>query len=129
MSWAALPLPTWLRWIGVGIAILGFTLLQWSQNTLGKNWSDAPRMLNDQRLVSDGPYRWVRHPIYTAFLLILGSMLFITANWLIGLMWIGATSIEVISRARFEEGLMLDGFGDQYRVYMQETGRFLPRLT
>jgi protein-S-isoprenylcysteine O-methyltransferase Ste14 len=56
-------------------------------------------------------------------------MLFITANWLIGLMWIGATSIEVISRARFEEGLMIDRFGDQYREYMQETGRFVPRLT
>lgn len=128
MSWAALPLPLWLRWVGVGLALSGFALLQWAQNTLGANWSDAPQMLEGQVMVTGGPYRWVRHPIYSAFLLILGSTLLITANWFIGLMWIGSTSIEVIARVRFEELLMLDRFDEQYRDYMQETGRLIPRL-
>lgn len=127
LSWASLSLPLWLRWAGVGIALFGFALLQWAQNTLGKNWSDTPRMIKEQTLITSGPYRSIRHPIYTAFLLILGSTLLISANWLIGLSWIGMTLLEISSRIGFEESLMLEYFGDQYREYMKETGRLLPR--
>jgi protein-S-isoprenylcysteine O-methyltransferase Ste14 len=128
LSWASLPFPLWLRWMGVGIALLGFALLQWAQNTLGKNWSDTPRMIKEQSLITSGPYQFIRHPIYTAFILILGSTLFISANWLIGFTWIGMTVLEIASRIHFEEGLMLEYFGDQYRQYMKRTGRLLPRL-
>jgi protein-S-isoprenylcysteine O-methyltransferase Ste14 len=128
LSWAALPLPLWLRWAGVGIALAGFVLLQWSQTTLGKNWSDTPRMIEGQSLMTSGPYQFIRHPIYTAFLLILGSMLLISANWLIGFTWLGMTVLEVASRIDFEEKLMLEYFGEQYREYMRKTGRLLPRL-
>jgi protein-S-isoprenylcysteine O-methyltransferase Ste14 len=126
LSWTSLPLPLGLRWGGVGAALLGFALLQWAQNTLGKNWSDTPRMIHEQQLVTSGPYRWVRHPIYTAFLLILGSTLLISGNWLIGLAWTGMTGLEVASRIRFEEDLMLEYFGEPYREYMRRTGRLLP---
>ena len=120
--------PLSLRWAGVGIALLGFALLQWAQVTLGKSWSDTPRMMKEQALITSGPYRSIRHPIYTAFLLILGSTLFISSNWLIGLCWAGMTILEVVSRIGFEESLMLEYFGDQYRDYMKKTGRLLPRL-
>ena len=128
LAWASLPLPLWLCWLGVGIAILGFALLQWAQNSLGKNWSDTPRMIKEQSLTTSGPYQFVRHPIYTAFLLILGSTLLVSANWLIGLAWLGMTTLEVASRIRFEETLMLQYFGDQYREYMKHTGRLLPKI-
>ena len=126
LSWAALSLPLSLRWAGVGIALAGFALLQWSQNTLGKNWSDTPRMIKEQSLITSGPYQFIRHPIYTAFLLILGSTFLISANWLIGFAWIGMTVLEVVSRIRFEESLMLEYFGEEYREYMKRTGRLLP---
>jgi protein-S-isoprenylcysteine O-methyltransferase Ste14 len=128
LSWATLPLPFWLRWSGVGIAVLGFVLLQWAQTALGKSWSDTPRMIREQALVTSGPYQFIRHPIYTAFILILGSTLLISANWFIGLAWIGMTALEITSRIGFEENLMLEYFGDQYRQYMKRTGRLLPRL-
>jgi len=128
LSWAALPLPLWLRWAGIGVALLGFAVLQWAQNTLGKNWSDTPRMIKEQSLITSGPYQFIRHPIYTAFLLILGSTLLISANWLIGAAWIGMTVLEVVSRIGFEENLMLEYFGDQYREYMKRTGKLLPKL-
>ena len=128
LSWASLPLPPWMRWAGVGIALFGFALLQWAQNALGKNWSDTPRMMKEQSLITSGPYHFVRHPIYTAFLLILCSTSFISANWLIGLTWIGMTALEVASRIGFEESLMLEYFGDPYREYMKRTGRLLPRI-
>lgn len=125
---ASLPFPAWLRWAGVGVALLGFGLLQWAQNTLGRNWSDTPRMIKEQALVTSGPYQFIRHPIYTAFLLILGSLLLISSNWLIGLAWIGMAVLELTSRIGFEEKLMLEYFGDHYRAYMERTGRLLPRI-
>lgn len=128
MSWAALPFPTWLRWTGVGIALLGFAVLQWSQNTLGRNWSDRPRMLKEQTLITSGPYHYVRHPIYTAFLLILGSTFLISANWMIGLAWISMVIVEIASRIQFEESLLIEYFGDQYREYMKKTGRLFPKF-
>ena len=128
LSPASLALPLWLRWTGVGMALLGFALLQWAQTTLGRSWSDTPRMIREQALITSGPYQFIRHPIYTAFLLILGATLLISANWLIGLAWIGMTALEVISRIGFEENLMLEYFGDQYRVYMKKTGRLLPKI-
>ena len=110
------------------MALAGFALLQWAQNALGKSWSDAPRMIKEQALVTSGPYQFIRHPIYAAFILILGSTLFVSANWLIGLAWTGMTMLEIASRISFEEKLMVEYFGDQYREYMQRTGRLLPRI-
>jgi protein-S-isoprenylcysteine O-methyltransferase Ste14 len=127
MNWSDLPFPAWLRWTGVAIALLGFGLLQWSQNTLGRNWSDTPRMIKEQSLITSGPYRHIRHPIYTAFFLILSSTFLISANWMIGAAWIGMSVIEIASRIQFEESLMIEYFGDQYREYMKKTGRLLPR--
>lgn len=128
LDWAALPFPAWLRWLGVFIALAGFALLQWSQTTLGKSWSDTPRMMKEQALITGGPYHFIRHPIYTAFLLILGSTLLISANWLIGLTWIGMTTLEVTSRIRFEEALMVEYFDGKYIQYMERTGRLFPKI-
>jgi protein-S-isoprenylcysteine O-methyltransferase Ste14 len=127
LSWASVSLPFGWRWAGAGVALLGFSLLQWAQNALGNSWSDQPRMIRGQLLVTSGPYHFLRHPIYMAFILILGSTLLISANWLMGLAWIGIL-IEVTARIRFEESLMLEYFGDQYRQYMKRTGRLLPKI-
>jgi protein-S-isoprenylcysteine O-methyltransferase Ste14 len=85
-------------------------------------------MIREQSLVTSGPYRLIRHPIYMAFLLILGATLLISANWFIGLAWIGMTVLEITSRIGFEETLMLEYFGDQYRQYMKSTGRLFPKF-
>lgn len=60
--------------------------------------------------------------------MILGATLLISANWLIGLAWIGMTVLEVVSRIGFEEDLMIEFFGDQYREYMEHTGRLFPKI-
>jgi protein-S-isoprenylcysteine O-methyltransferase Ste14 len=128
VAWARLPLPVWLRWVGLGVVLAGFALLQWSHNALSRNWSDQPRLLADQTLVTSGPYRRVRHPIYTAFLLILSAPALLSANWLVGLAWIGSTALEVASRVRFEEALLAETFGERYRAYARQTGRLWPHL-
>jgi len=128
LSWSAFSLPAWLRSLGLGSALAGFGLLHWSQQTLGQNWSDTPRLVEGQEVVSGGPYRWIRHPIYAAFLLILGSLLPISANWFIGGLWIGMTSLDVSARIRTEEAMLAGQFGEQYEAYARTTGRLLPRL-
>lgn len=128
LAWAALPLPAWLRWLGVGAALGGFALLQWSHNELGRNWSDQPRMLQDQEFIRSGPYRRIRHPIYSAFLLILGSPLLIAANWLVGGLWLVSAALDIGERIRFEEQRMADQFGEAYQAYRKSTGALWPRF-
>lgn len=128
MAWASGIFPQWLRWSGVGTALLGFALLQWAHWALDKNWSDQPRLIKEQELITIGPYQWIRHPIYTAFLLILGSTLFLSGNWMIGFFWLASTGLEIVTRIRFEEALLLEHFGERYHIYKQHTGRLLPRF-
>ncbi len=128
MDWSAIHLAIWVRWAGVLVAVTGFGLLQWSHQALGRNWSDQPRITRTQSLVTIGPYRWIRHPIYTSFLMILGSSLLISANWFIGSIWLAMTAIDIRSRIDFEEAKLLTRFGETYDSYKRETGGLLPRL-
>jgi protein-S-isoprenylcysteine O-methyltransferase Ste14 len=127
LAWADVPLPLWSRWSGIVIAGAGFALLHWAQVVLGWNWSDEPLVLQGQRLVTWGPYRIVRHPIYAAFFLILGSTFCISANWMVGLLWLLMLSFEVRWRVLTEESLLLEKFGAPYQAYMARTGLLFPR--
>ena len=129
MAWSALALPLWTRWLGVAVALSGFALLQWSQRTLATNWSDAPALLAGQELIVRGPYRWIRHPIYAAFLLILGSLLLVSANWFVGGLWIAMTALDVVDRMNAEEAMLIGQFGEDYSAYAATTGRLFVRLS
>lgn len=128
IDWAALSIPDWVRWLGVCMAATGFALLQWSQTILGKSWSDTPRIMIGQQLVTEGPYRWIRHPIYTAFLLILGSPLLISGNLVVGLSWLGMTAMDIRGSVDYEEAALRDHFGTAYQEYKNRTGALLPRF-
>ncbi len=127
MSWSALPLPAWLRWTGAGVflAILGLPLSAFL--SLEKNYSGTVVIKESHTLVTSGPYRWIRHPIYTSYFGLALSLFLLTTNWFVGLALL-ALSILLASRVEGEEALLLERFGDAYRAYMQRTGRFLPRL-
>jgi protein-S-isoprenylcysteine O-methyltransferase Ste14 len=125
---AALPFPVWVRWAGAGIGYLSLPLIWWTEFSLGKNFNTVLHVREGHTLVTHGPYRWVRHPMYTALFLFAVSALPISANLLIGLPGALALIVIVLNRVKAEESLMLDQFGDQYHAYMERTGRFLPRL-
>jgi len=128
LSWAALPLPAGWRWVGVGMGLVGIFLLFWVHHTLGKNFSVPGVMKEKQSLITTGPYRWVRHPMYTALFLVTIVYFLISANWFIGVVWIGWIVGTVASMIRDEEAVLIEKFGDEYRAYVQRTGRFLPRI-
>lgn len=127
LDWAASPMPSLLRWIGVGLGALGILFLAWAHCTLGKNWNVPGVVQRQQVLVTHGPYQWIRHPMYTAFAVIALAYWVISTNWLIALIGLGYW-IVVVSRVGVEEAALIERFGEGYRSYMKQTGRFLPRL-
>lgn len=129
LGWAALPLPVGWRWFGAALGLIGIVLLLWSHRALGKNLSAPGVMKEQQSLVTAGPYKWVRNPMYTILFLIGIAYLLISANWLIGVTWIAWITGTVASMISDEEAALIDTFGDQYWAYMRRTGRFLPRLS
>lgn len=128
LAFAALGLPPWLRWAGVATGLAGLALLHASQRALGAHWSLTPRLGARHELVRAGPYRRIRHPLYTALLLVQGSSLLIASNWAVGLTCLGATALDLLRKARAEEALLRARFGVEYERYCRVTGRFLPRL-
>jgi len=128
IAWAALPLRAGWRWFGVGLGLAGIFLLLWVHHTLGKNFAVPAVAKERQTLVTVGPYRWVRHPMYTALFLVTVVYFLISANEFIGVTWIGWIVGTVASMVRDEEAVLIEKFGDEYRAYMRRTGRFLPRV-
>lgn len=128
MQWAAVPLPDVLRWVGLALGWLAVALLAWIHHALGSNFSPTLRIRTAHQLVLRGPYRWVRHPMYSAMFLLHTAYFLISANWLIGALGIAVISLVVLLRTSSEEAMLVEHFGDDYRAYMERTGRFLPRL-
>ncbi len=127
MQWSAMPLPDWLRWGAVAPAVVSIGLMFWSFASLGRNLTDTVVTRWEHHLVTNGPYRWVRHPLYTAWTLLFASWCVISANWFLGAA-AAVVMLFLIVRTRREEQLLIERFGDEYRDYMRTTGRFLPRI-
>lgn len=128
LDFAHFPLPAWLRWVGAGILALSSFLFWWTHRTLGVYWSGVLELAKAHQLVTAGPYRRVRHPMYTAFYVFGFGVLLTSANWLVGLLNLGAVTWMCLVRIPDEEQMMVDQFGDHYRQYMAKTGRLLPRF-
>jgi protein-S-isoprenylcysteine O-methyltransferase Ste14 len=127
MAWAQAPLPEWLRWAGLPFGLVAAPLFYWQMSSLGRNLTDTVVTRANATLVTHGPYRWVRHPLYTISVLLVVSFALLAASWFIAAAWVVGFSI-LVSRTRIEEQKLIERFGDEYRQYMRRTGRFLPRL-
>lgn len=128
LSWGELPLPAGMRWLGAAVSVLAVGLLVWIHVNLDRNFSGELRIRPDHRLVTTGPYRYVRHPMYSAFFLLFGGFLLLTANVLIGGFGLVVIGLVVAFRIAREERMLLQAFGEDYRRYQARAGRFLPRI-
>ena len=127
-AWAAVALPDWARWAGAAPGLVALPLFVWVHRSLRENLSATLKIKAGQSLVTAGPYRWVRHPMYTAFYLLHIAVPFMTANWFIGLTWLAGLTLVVATRVRREEAMLEAHFGADYRAYTSRTGMFLPRI-
>lgn len=128
LAWGALPFLPWLRLAGAFLGILALSWFVWIHQTLGNNLSVRLRIKDSQYLVTDGPYRWVRHPMYTAFYVLHVAAFLLTANWFIGVTWMAGLTAIILLRVKREEEMLLLRFGDKYVTYMKQTGRFVPHI-
>jgi protein-S-isoprenylcysteine O-methyltransferase Ste14 len=127
MAWASVLLAIWLRWVGVAFFILGASFLTWTFRNLGKNITDTVVTRKEHSLVTTGPYRWVRHPFYVSFALFVLATFLVSANWFI-LITLSVVLLLLVIRTNKEEEKLIERFGDEYRNYMEQTGRFWPRF-
>ena len=123
----SIPLPTWLRWTGSIGGLASLTLWAWAQMSLGKEWSPQLQLRRKHRLVTVGPYKRIRHPIYTAMLGWGISVAVLTANWFFVFLAVFMIAF-LMRRAPIEEKMMIEEFGEEYREYMRSTGRFFPKI-
>lgn len=129
LAWAAVPLWPLVRWSGFLLGLVSLGLFVWVHRSLGSSFSRSVHVGTDHILVTDGPYWWVRHPMYGAFYLLHVAAFLMSANWFIGLTWIGGLTWIVVTRIPREEELLVERFGAAYVAYTERTPRFLPRLT
>jgi len=121
----SMALPSGIRWLGAGLGAAGLILLVWVHQTLGKYWSTTLQLKKEHALVTSGPYRWVRHPMYMALVLLFVGLFLVSAVWPFLLLIVVSVLMfyRVVGK---EETMMVEQFGEDYRRYMERTGRFLP---
>jgi len=127
MSWSTVAVPAWLRWFGVGLGVVCLGLIYWVFSSLGTGITPTVATRREHRMVTTGPYRWVRHPFYTVTTTFFLALAMLAGNWFIAVLTVLAFILLAI-RTSNEEAHLIAKFGDQYRQYMSRTGRFLPRL-
>jgi protein-S-isoprenylcysteine O-methyltransferase Ste14 len=127
MAWSSVPLPVWMRWMGVALGVIAGLLLTWTLQSLGKNLTDTVVTRREHTLVTTGPYRGIRHPFYASVGLAVVANALTAANWFLFVTGSLVFALLVIRCAKEEQNLVAR-FGDQYRDYMLRTGRFLPRI-
>jgi protein-S-isoprenylcysteine O-methyltransferase len=112
--------------VGLSLIVLGSLLRRYCFRTLGQYFTGDVRARSDQPVIRAGPYRLVRHPSYTA-----GMMMFIgiglaLGSWFSFILLTIATIATYGYRVVIEERALLDAIGEPYRSYMKETKRFVP---
>ena len=115
---------------GVGATFM--TLAVWlfwcSHADLGRNWSPSLELREGHELVTEGVYRYVRHPMYASEWLWGVAQALLLQNWVAGLAGLALFAPLYVLRVPREERMMLDRFGAEYHAYMNRTGRVVPQL-
>ncbi len=127
-AWSYVRYPLWMRALGTVVLGAGVALLWWSHAHLGKSFHSLVVRKEEQVLVESGPYRWVRHPIYTAYLFSYIGTGLVASSWVLTFVSGALFALGAALRIPEEEAVMVAQFGDAYRALMARTGRLLPRL-
>jgi protein-S-isoprenylcysteine O-methyltransferase Ste14 len=125
-SFAEYPLHP-IPWMAGTLCIaLGLWLFYRSHADLGSNWSATLEVREHHRLISQGIYRHVRHPMYLAFLLYSLGQVLVLPNWVAGPSFLIAFGLLFGLRVGPEERMMLEKFGKEYEAYAARTKRLVP---
>lgn len=122
------PPADWIRWSGAVLALLGSAFAIWARLILGTNWSAEVQIKQGHELIGKGPYRYIRHPIYTGILLMLvGDAL--ALGEVRGALALVLVLIGFARKAKKEESYLASEFGPAFDEHVRRTGFFLPRFS
>ena len=116
------PPPIWIYMGGIGLCILGWTITLWSFWHLSKSFSI---MAEVRKLVTAGPYRFVRHPLYLGEMINWAGLAVLYAGVPVAVYTMVLIVLQIL-RARVEEGKLVGALGQNYEAYRQKTGFLIP---
>jgi protein-S-isoprenylcysteine O-methyltransferase Ste14 len=126
---ASIPYDPWLTVaLGSTLVVLGIALRQWAARTLGSFFTQSVTIREGHRVVSSGPYRFVRHPGYSAMLVSmvgLGLTLGNALSVVLMVIWFFAAHVP---RIRVEERVLEEGLGEEYRQFERTRKRLIPAV-
>jgi protein-S-isoprenylcysteine O-methyltransferase Ste14 len=128
MHWATFAAPSWIVWTGATLGLLVIPGTYWVFSSIGRNVSETVLTKAQHDLVQHGPYRWIRHPLYTVGTLLLVALGLTLTSWLVLLFALVAFVVFRVVVVPIEEGQLEAKFGDAYRRYKRRTGAMAPRL-
>lgn len=115
-------------WTGTLVLAAGMALLHRTHRDLGRAWSITLEIRDQHTLVTHGIYERLRHPMYAAFWLWAISQALLLPNWIAGFSGLIGFGTLFFARVGYEERMMLETFGDDYRAYMARTYRLIPGI-
>jgi protein-S-isoprenylcysteine O-methyltransferase Ste14 len=118
----------WIGETGFALVAIGIAFAIWARWHLGTNWSGTVTLKEDHELIRTGPYRNIRHPIYTGMLLALAGSA-IALGEVRGLLGFVISWAALFFKARREENILRQEFGLKFQEHLQQTGMFLPRFS
>lgn len=124
---ALVSVPSPAPWAGAAMVVAGGLLAERALAYLGRNVTPTALPRSDATLVTSGPYRHVRHPLYTSGMLSLPGFALLTGSWPVAVGGFLAL-LTLAVRTRREERLLVERFGDAYRSYAARTPPYLPRI-
>jgi protein-S-isoprenylcysteine O-methyltransferase Ste14 len=127
MAWASIPVPETLRWLGFFLGVLTVPAVHWVLSALGRNVTETVLTKEGHQLVTGGPYRWVRHPLYTTGLALFLALGLMAGSWFVLLVTVMAFALLRMIVIPREEQALLAKFGERYRAYIRRTGRLVPK--
>lgn len=113
--------------IGLGLCALGVALAIWSRQLLGRNWSGTVELKQGHELIDSGPYRRVRHPIYSGLLLLFLGNAVMVGDWR-GLLAVAIVFGSFWYKLKLEERWLSERFGETYAAYRRRTKALIPAL-
>jgi len=128
LDFAERPFVPGLAWFGAIVFAASLWLFYRTHKDLGRNWSVSLDIREKHKLITNGVYTLVRHPMYSAFWLWAIAQALLLPNWVAGFAGIVGFGTLFFGRVGEEERLMCDAFGEEYRAYMRRTSRVLPGI-
>jgi len=120
-------LPFWATLAGAVLLVGGLWLFWRSHADLGRNWSVTTELRENHTLITNGVYKRIRHPMYSAIWILFLAQPLLIHNWVAGFGAVVSFAIMYVCRVPYEEQMMRDQFGAEYYEYCKQTGRLWPK--